>query len=323
MSVSSISLNQIVIMFIIVLIGFICYKIKLIDSETNKQLSNLLLMLVNPLVIFISYQREFTKELLHGLLISLLLAAITHAVAILVSYVLLRKRPLFFKGRNSDRENESPMNSDVAIERFSAIYSNCGFMGIPLVNGIYGSEGVFYLTAYMTIFNILIWTHGIVMIAGKQDRKTTIKMLMSPTIFATILGFVLFMIQIQFPAAILEAFTYVASLNTPLAMLVAGVTIGQTQITKAFTKFRVYYTTLIKLLIIPLLLLLLYSRFSIDKPLLITAILAAACPAAATGTLFALRFDKNALYASELFAITTIFSLGSIPLLMTIAELLT
>jgi predicted permease len=80
-------------MFIIVLIGFICYKIKLIDSETNKQLSNLLLMLVNPLVIFISYQREFTKELLHGLLISLLLAAITHAVAILVSYVLLRKRP--------------------------------------------------------------------------------------------------------------------------------------------------------------------------------------------------------------------------------------
>lgn len=322
MSVSSIALNQIVVMFIIVLIGFISYKIKLIDSETNKQLSNLLLMLVNPLVIFISYQREFTKELLNGLLISLLLAVITHAVAIFVSYSFIRKRPLLFRRKNSDKENEDPINPDVDIERISAIYPNCGFMGIPLVNGIYGSEGVFYLTAFITIFNILIWTHGIITIVGKQNKRTTIKMLMSPTIFATILGFLLFIIQIQFPATVLNAFTYIAGINTPLAMIVAGVTIGQTQIAKAFAKLRVYYITLIKLLVIPLLLLLLYSSSPIDKPILITSILAVACPTAATSTLLALRYDKNALYASEIFAITTIFSLGSIPLIMAIAELL-
>jgi predicted permease len=321
MSISSIALNQIIVMFIIMLIGFICYKIKLIDADTNKKMSNILLMLVNPLIILVSYQREFSKELFRGLILSLVLGVITHLIAILISYILLRKKPLFRK-KETNKEGETLINQDVSIERFSAIYSNCAFMGIPLINGIYGSEGVFYLTAYVTVFNILIWTHGVVMIAGKQDRKTTIKMLLSPTIFATIFGFLLFMIQIKFPSIILEAFTYVSNINTPLAMIIAGVTIGQTNILKAFTKLRLYYTTLIKLLIIPIVLLLLYSRFPIDKPVLITSILAVACPTAATGTLFALRFDKNALYASELFAITTIFSLGCIPLILTIAELL-
>lgn len=321
MSISSIALNQIIVMFIIMIIGFICYKVKLIDEETNKKMSNILLMLVNPLIILVSYQRDFTKELFNGLLISLLLGIITHLIAILVSYVLLRKKPIFNKN-NSGNEGEQQKNQDVSIERFSAIYSNCAFMGIPLVNGIFGSEGVFYLTAYMTVFNILVWTHGIVMIAGKQDKKSTIKMLLSPTIFATIFGFLLFIIQIKFPSNLLEAFTYISNINTPLAMIIAGVTIGQTNIIKAFGKLRLYYTAIIKLLIIPILLLLLYSRFPIDKTVLITSILAVSCPTAATGTLFALRFDKNALYASELFAITTIFSLGFIPLIMAISELI-
>ncbi len=319
MSISSIALNQIIVMFIIMIIGFICYKVKLIDEETNKKMSNILLMLVNPLIILVSYQREFTKELFNGLLISLLLGISTHLIAILVSYVLLRKKTMFGKN-NSDNKGETSKSQDVSIERFSAIYSNCAFMGIPLVNGIFGSEGVFYLTAYITVFNILVWTHGIVMIAGKQDKKSTVKMLLSPTIFATVFGFLLFIIQIKFPPNLLEAFTYISNINTPLAMIIAGVTIGQTNIMKAFSNLRLYYTAIIKLLIIPILLLLLYSRFSIDKTVLITSILAVSCPTAATGTLFALRFDKNALYASELFAITTIFSLGFIPLIMAVSE---
>ena len=57
---------------------------------------------------------------------------------------------------------------DTAIERFSSVYSNCGFMGIPLVNAMFGSEGVFYLTAFITVFNILAWTHGIIIISGEK-----------------------------------------------------------------------------------------------------------------------------------------------------------
>lgn len=304
MSLANIALNQILIMFLIILIGVICYKTKLIDAVTNKKLSNLLLMLVNPLVILVSYQRDFSKELLSGLFISFVLAIITHVIGIIIAYFLLRGKK----------------DNDVVIERFSSIYSNCGFMGIPLINGIFGGEGVFYITAYMTIFNVFIWTHGIIMMTGKQERKTMIKTLISPTMIAILLGFIFFIGQIRMPNIIFSSLDYVASMNTPFAMLIAGVTIGQTNIIKIFGKVRIYLVAFIKLLLIPAALLFLYSRFPIGEAVLTTAILAAACPSAATGTLFAIRYDKNALYASEIFAITTLFSLITIPLIMLLTE---
>lgn len=306
MSLVNITTNQILIMFIIILIGFICYKTNLIDKETNKKLSGILLMLVNPILIFESYIREFSAELLQGLLISFGLAIATHVIGIIIAYVLLRGKE----------------EKDVVIERFSSIYSNCGFMGIPLINGILGGEGVFYITAYMTIFNIFVWTHGLTMMIGKQDKKTTIKTLISPTLIAIFLGIIFFITRMTLPEVVLHSFRYISGLNTPLAMIIAGVTIAQTDIRKIFIKFRIYYVTAIKLLIIPIALLLLYSRFPIPKEVLLTAIVAAACPTGATGTLFAIRYNKNALYASEIFATTTLLSIATLPLIVALIDMI-
>lgn len=303
MSLANIALNQILVMFIIIFIGIVCYKVRLIDEDTNKKLSNILLNLVVPLVIFVSYQSNSSQSLLKGLLISLVLAFVTHIAGILISTLLIR----------GDR-------ADGLIERFACIYSNCAFMGIPIVNGIFGSEGVFYITAYMTAFNLFIWTHGVIMMTGKQEMKAMMKTLISPTIMAIVLGMICFIAQIRIPDILFQSLDYVASMNTPFAMLVAGVTIGQTNIKKLFIEFRIYFIALIKLLLIPVILLLLYSRFPIDKTVITTAILAASCPTAATGTLFALRYDKNALYASEIFAITSLLSMVTIPMVMALTE---
>jgi predicted permease len=306
MSLASIAFSQIIIMFLIIFIGFICYKVKLIDNEVNKKLSSILLMLINPILIFNSYQQEFSKELLGGLLISFVLAVITHVFGILISLILK-------KGK--DKNN-------TVIEQFSCVYSNCGFMGIPLVYGIFGNEGVLYLTAYMTIFNLFLWTHGIILMVGKQDKKSLIKTLLSPTLVAIIIGFILFVTQIKLPVIIQGAFVYIADMNTPLAMLIAGVTIAQTNLKTVFSKVGIYIVVLIKLIIIPVVLLFVYSRFPISKAVITTAILAAACPTATTGTLFALRYNKNALYASEIFAITTLISLATIPCVMALSEVI-
>ncbi len=303
MSLASIAFNQIIIMFLIIFIGLICYKVDLIDKEVNKKLSNILLMLINPILIFNSYQQDFSKELLNGLLISFVLAVITHVFGIIISALFIRKK-----------------KKDFGIERFSCIYSNCGFMGIPLVNGIFGSEGVLYITAYMTIFNLFIWTHGVILMVGKQDKKALIKTLISPTLIAIIIGFILFISQIKLPSIITGAFEYVADMNTPLAMLIAGVTIAQTNLKEVFSKTGIYIVVLIKLIIIPVALLFVYSIFPMSKAVITTAILAAACPTATTGTLFALRYNKNALYASEIFAISTLVSLATIPSVMALAD---
>ena len=303
MSLANTVLNQILIMFILILVGYICYKLKLIDESFNKKLSDLLLMLVSPFLIFISFQREFSKELLTGLLISLGLAVITHLFGILAAYVLLRGR-----------------NPDVVVERFSVIYSNCGFIGIPIINGIFGSEGVFYITAYITIFNLFLWTQGLIMMNGVQSPKTMIKTLISPTLVFIILGFIFFIAQIRVPAIIFDSMEYVAAMNTPLAMIIAGVTIAQTNIWRIFIKPRIYLAVFLKLIFVPVIVLLIYSKLHLEVPVLAAAVLAAACPTGATGTVFAIRYQKNALYASEIFAMTTLGALITIPVIMAVMD---
>ncbi len=307
MSIALTAFDQIIIMFIIIITGVICYKIKLIDKEINKKLADLVLMLVNPIVIFVSYQREFEPALLNGLLISLGLAVASHLFGILISILILPKK--------NHEDN-------IGIERFAVIYSNCGFMGIPLVNGLFGSEGVFYITAYLTIFNLFAWTHGMAAISGKADRKSLLQAMVSPMVLATAAGFLMFLCRISLPPILTSALSYIGDMNTPLAMLVAGATIAQADLKKLLTKVRAYYITGIKLLLMPIAMLFIFHFFDLSKTVLLTAILAAACPSAATVTLFALRFDKDYLYASELFAITTIFSLITIPIVMLAANIL-
>lgn len=296
--------TQILIMLFIIIVGIISYKVKLVDKDTNKRLSDIVLMLINPFVIFVSYQRKFEATLLKGLLISLVLAVMTHLFGIILSYLVLRKKN---------------HGEDIAIERFAIIYSNCGFIGIPLVNGIFGSEGVFYITAYITIFNLCVWTHGLITMSGEKDKKTIIKALLSPSVIATLSGFIFFILRITIPKIAYDSMAYIGNMNTPMAMLVAGVTIAQTNILKSISNLRIYYITFFKLLFVPLAMLFIFRLFDIPRVVLLTSVLAAACPTAATINLFSIRFGKNYFYASELFAVTTILTIITIPLVMIIA----
>ncbi|MDF2538758.1 MAG: putative rane protein [Herbinix sp.] len=301
------ALTQIVIMFIIIIVGAVSFKVKLIDKDTNKRLSDIVLLLVNPIVIFVSYQREFNAALLNGLFISLLLGTVTHLAGIALSTLLFHKKKI---------------PSDYVLERFAVIYSNCGFIGIPLVNGVFGSEGVFYLTAYMTMFNLFVWTHGVITMTGKKDFRTITKAFLSPSIIATLSGFLFFILRINLPSFILDSMNYLGNMNTPLAMLVAGVTIAQMNIIKLLLRVRVYYISVLKLVVLPIMMLLLYRLFHIPDLVLLTSILATACPTAVTINLFSIKYGKNYLYATELFTITTLLSVLTIPLVMTIAGFL-
>lgn len=323
MSTSIITFNQILIIFIIIAIGVICYKVKLIDDETNNRLSSILLMLVNPMVIFVSYQREFEKELLEGLLISLLLSVITHVISILISHLLIKKKRRK-KGNIANHSiNKYVDNEDVEVERMSSIYSNVGFMGIPLMYGIFGTEGVFYATASVTIFNIFLWTHGVVMMSGNNEwsLKSMFKKLLSPSIIAIALGLICFLFQIMIPDVVFDAFQHVANINTPFAMLIAGVTIGKTDFKKLITNYRLYFIAFIKLLLIPAVLLLIYGMLPISNKVFTTAVIMAAAPTATTGILFAIKYKKNAIYSAEIFTVTTLLSAITIPFIVMLAGL--
>lgn len=296
-------LKQVIIMALLILTGVICFKTNIVSKEASKSLSSLVLMVVNPIVIIVSYQVKFNIKLLKGLLLALVFSVISIGTAIVLSHIFIRRK-----------------DEKLPLERFACIYSNCGFMGIPLVKGVYGTEGVFYLTAFMTVFNLLVWTHGVFIMQGKFKLKMLAEALKAPAVIATALGFILFVLKISIPATLFETMSFLADMNTPLAMIAAGITIAQTNILKSLRNIRLYLVALISLVAVPAATAGILCFMPVNSIITGTVILASACPAAATGTLFAIRYKKDSLYASELFALTTLLSIATLPVIMGIAE---
>lgn len=300
-------LNQTIIMLILIVVGVLCAKLKLISSSTNKELSQFVLQVVNPVVIFMSYQKDYEARLVKNLLLTFAFSAIAFAVTILLAYLLIWKKD----GRHTE------------VERFSAIYSNCAFMGIPLVHALFGSEGVFYLTAFLTVFNIVIWTHGVITISGEKDFRQVLKVFYSPTIIAIVLGIITFFLKIKLPEVPTSALQFISNINTPMAMIVSGVTISATKISDLLKNVRIYYICLVKLLIVPLVTALVMMPFNIDEMVRMTVVITVAAPPAAMCTLFCLKYNKNSVYASEIFAAGTILSVLTLPVVVNLTEKLT
>ena len=295
--------KQILIMFIILVLGVICNLRGLITKDGTKSLSIVELNIVNPVLIFMSYQTDYEPALMKGLLWAFALSAISFAAAIPFSMIFVPK-----KSRYS------------VIQRFSVVYSNCGFMGIPLINNIYGSNGVLYLTAYITLFNLLVWTHGYMMMKGKRDFSTLIKALLSPSVIATVLGFIFYIASLRLPEIPYKAMDYISAMNTPLAMLIAGATVAQTNILKAFKGIEIYRVCAGKLFIVPALTFALVWLTPAPDIVKMVVTIAAACPVATTGTMFAITMDRHPQKCSEFFAVTTVLSGLTLPLVTMVCD---
>lgn len=302
----SLIIQKITMMFLILVLGVLCYKKNFLDEGTSVKLSNFLLMIVNPLVIFVSYQIDFEEELFHNLLLVLVLSLVAFAVQIILIHLVIPGKK----------------NAEAAIERLSAIYGNCGFIGIPLINSLFGREGVFYMTAYLTVFYLYFWTHGVIIMAGKTDAKSTLKNLLSPAIVGVVLGLVCFLSRLRLPEVIVSAMDSVGSMNTPLAMLVAGATLGQSDLKTCLKNKRIYWICALKLLVVPASAMLMLLPMHLNPTVVMTLLVACACPIGACCTMFALKFKGDGRYASEMFAVSTVLSAVTIPLLVAFTELL-
>lgn len=299
---------QAAVMFILLFFGYFLYKRKMLSDESTKQLSAITLSIVNPIVIFNSYMMDFDTTLLAGLGIAAGLAAIAHLALMAAAYIAVRK------GRKSSE-----------IERFAIIYANCGFMGIPLVNATFGSEGVFYLTGFITMFNLFMWTHGTLMMSGKKSSgfgatvKSIGKVLLSPAIIAIALGMVFFFTGLRLPDIVQTPLDYIGSLNTPLAMIVSGATIAKAGLLRGFKCGRVYYVQIFKLILVPAVLTFAFvplAKLDVSMTVINTILIASSAPTASATIMFSYRHGKDEAYASGHFAVSTIASMATMPLVL-------
>lgn len=309
MEYAIILVNQVFIMFLLIVVGFGLYKAKVISDRTNQQLTSIVLHVVTPALIIYTYQMDYDPTQARNMLLGFFMSFVSILIAIVLSYV------LYMKG-NKD---------SCPTQRFGVIFSNCGFMAIPLMNAMFGSLGVFYCNTYVTMFNLVLWTYGVKLMnreeAGpKKKLKDQIKPLLTPSMISIVVGLLMYFASIKLPMPITKTAEYIANMNTPLAMIVSGVYIAQSNLLGAFKKFRVYYVSILKCFVLPILLMIAFSFFPLDSTLRTTILIAGSCPTAATTMLFASRYKGDVELASNVFTMTTLMSIISLPLVVLIAQ---
>lgn len=302
MNIVSIVFGQIVMMFLMMAVGAGAYKTGLVTEKGSAELSNITLYLVIPFVVLTSFQIDFDANIFHGIVITFVLGIIAHGLAILLSYVLVR-------GRDQDR---------TALERFSMVYPNCGFMGIPLAQAVLGSKGVIYITAFIAAQNLFIWSHGVASMQGSFKKESIKEVFKAPVMIATFAGLLCYLLQIKFPALVFRPLKAIADMNTPLAMMISGTAIAQTNLLKSLSKPRIYIMTALRLLIVPFVMFLILIFVPVEKDLKILSLLATSASTAAITTMFAVKFKKDVGYAAELFAISTIAAIATLPLMISL-----
>ena len=295
-------LKQAVLMLLLNVVGIIAYRTKVVDKNGGRQFSNFVLEIVTPVLVVNAYADvEYEPRLVVNMLWTFLLAAVTYVLFIGAVHLLIRQKP--------GRETE--------IERFSAIYSNCGFMGIPLASALLGNEGVFYTSAFLTVFFCFAWTHGIMLLTGQNDRKALLKKLCSPTMIGIAIGLLLFFFRSPLPELLGKTFDYVAGLNTPMAMIASGISVAQADLFRALKNPRVYYVSAVKLLIVPAALAVLFVPLGfIPEEIRLVVLVLMAAPSAAMCTLQCQKHGLNDGYASHIFAVTTLVSMLTMPLIV-------
>ena len=194
------------------------------------------------------------------------------------------------------------------IMRYGSVYSNAGFMGIPLTSSLFGATGVFFAVASLAAFNIFSWTHGISLFTGRQgNRRENFKQIvLNPNIIAIVVGLILFVTSFRLPTIANSAIKYVSSVNTPLSMIVIGNSLADVKLNRATLDKRLWWVLLLRNLLFPYLAIVVLQLMGITGVPLYTTVLMAACPVAGIVVLFSLKVHGNPGPAVALMSISLV-----------------
>ena len=291
---------------VLLAIGFLCGKTGLIDRAAERKLTDLLLKVVQPVYLFVAYQRAFDHALVRDYLICIAMAAAAFLLMILIPY-------LFFPRGSRDRE----------VGLLTCAFPNVGFFGIPLVSGIYGAEGVFFLTTMITMFNLLIWTYGVIVMSGRRDcARDTVKRLLTPSLVAIVAGLACFSLGLLLPEPIVSPLRTLGNMNTPLAMLIAGAVVARADFKRGLKDPLVYRISLLRVLLLPAAAALLLFWLPVDPMLVTIVVLACGFPVGSIALMFCVKYDKNSALAGECVALTSVLCCAATPLVYLFLNLL-
>ena len=294
------AVNQLLILFIIMFIGVIAKKKNVINENMEKSISSLLVKIGMPALVISSSSITYSKEILPNMLNIFLITIASYAVITAFGYI----NASIFKFERS--------TANVYISLI--LFGNVGFMGYPVARALYGELGVFYASIVNLVFSTIAWTYGILLYNSKV--KLNFKSLANIGTTSSLLGILLFLMQIPIPRAVLSALDLTGRMTTPLSMLLIGALIANINVKELFSDWRVYWTSFIKLLVIPLTTAFILKLLNFNEMVVSISTIMAAMPSAAINVIVAKEFDVNPDFTSVGVFITTLLCIITLPFML-------
>lgn len=296
--------QQIIVMFLLIAVGYLLSHKAILDDHITKGLSLLLNKYIMPMCILRSFQRPFDAHLGHALLVLLGCGIVLFLLSIaLVDRIYPKSRYVNYADR-----------------RVSAVLTNNGFMALPLLEAMFGADGVLLGSAHISCMAIVLWTYGIDQLSGGREHVSAKSILINPATLATLGGILLFCSPIKLPQPVFQAVDLLGDLNTPLAMLVLGCFIAQTDLRRCFIDRDIWRLAGVRLLVIPAISIALLLPVPLDAVAKLVLLTGFAAPCAFSAAMFGQLYGTDHLFSTRAIVLTTLLSALTLPLSIAVME---
>jgi predicted permease len=303
-------ISQVFVLFIVLVLGYICSRAKIAGREAADAISPIILNVTLPCMLLMAFQRPFSGELLTEAGMAVAASAVMYGIEIPLAFVF----PYVFRQRGPER----------GVHRYAILFTNCGFIGYPIVEAVLGPEYIFHACLFNIFFSFLAYSAGAWLIAKEGERpiKISRKTFINPCSIATLTGFLLFLFSIKLPEALHQSIKITGEITSPLSMLVIGINLAQVSAGEVWGRWRIYITVFLRLIFLPFLVGLVCRLLGIRGSLLALAIIITAMPAASTTSIMSSLYRAAPAEGSALVFISTLFSIATIPVMVLILRAL-
>lgn len=302
-------LQQMIVLFVLMLIGYFVSKKEYISDATFKQMSWLVVYVACPAMVISGSVNSGKMMEGRELFAAMGLTLAIYAVLIILGFI----TPVILAVPKEDR----------GVYKVMMIFSNIGFMGFPLIGSIYGAEALLYAALFQIPFNVLIYTYGILVLKKKtdDDDKLDLKKIFNIGVICCVISIAIALFQIETPTFVKTIVSNLSNLTAPLSMMVIGASLTKIRFRDLFTDMRLLLFCGLKLIVIPVVLLFVLKQFINNTMVLGVCMVILSTPVASMTAMLAQQYDGNYPLASKGVAVSTILSVLTMPLVAMITGL--
>lgn len=291
--------TQIAAMFVMMSIGFVLFKVKMVNHQGVAQMSNIILYAASPCIVMQSFFTDFSMQRLMEAGWCIAFSAIITGVAILLTRCVYGNKQ--------------------SLSAFSVIFTNSGFIGIPIVQRVLGVEYVFYVSMCIACITFFVWTYGAWLVSQDKGEVSFQKILSNPGIITLFIGLFMFVFSIRLGPILKASISGIADINAGVAMIVLGAYLAEANLLRLIMDKWIYLAGFLRLIAMPLITLVLLRFAPITQAIKLVLYITFATPSGALTAMFSQKYEKDYEYGVGLVATSTLLSLFTMPMMMTLA----